>query len=117
MNGAYFLYAIMGRNTKPLCNLYTIDPSKTLDDYLFILAVLWVEEWTKAEIGDEFEFGEDWAGKQVEGLHSRFIVQTGMGLCHKLWKLGVFTIANTAEDAEWRKRTFYSKDRRIHEHP
>jgi hypothetical protein len=103
----------MGKKTLPLCDAYTLDPTRTLDDVLFMITVHWIETWTRGKIGDRFGKTAHWTDKHLRTVYNKLDVHCVQGLLPKGREMGIFTDINTAPDAVWRNHQYVHKDGRF----
>jgi hypothetical protein len=85
---------------------YTLDPTKKLDDTLFIVLDHWGDGMTKPLIGDRFHYTEDWADKRIREIYKILGVNTPQAAVKKAFLLRIFTEENCAPGVAWRKEKF-----------
>ncbi|MBI4931643.1 MAG: hypothetical protein HY841_12815 [Bacteroidetes bacterium] len=78
----------------PQSNTYNYDPTKTLNDELFLILVYYATHLSKEQIGNKFGFKEKWADERICIIYKLLKVHTRQECVDQAWLLGIFTLEN-----------------------
>jgi hypothetical protein len=93
--------------TNDLSQSYTLDATGLLHDLFFIVLSLYADDKTDAQVSEVFGLSDKWAWKWRDRVIEHLGKYTLWGAVEEARSRKIFTDANRAPDADWRKMKFY----------